>query len=299
MASIRRTLSPVPRAGTLLNGEACQVASPLSKSSSSYSQSYPTSGGFLSSIFGLSDVQAFAYGVFSPKSSRPLERSKPKGHVWKRALFHFLVSFVIGVFIGLTPFVSMNPMSKHQAFSFEVLSTDGHVDKHEDMTRNATTIAEMGGLENSTTLEPEMKEQESGDGNSNATSISLSLFEDVNLVSRKLLIIVTPTHPRPLQAYYLSRLAHTLRLVQPPLLWIVVEMTLQSDQTADILRRTGVMYRHLVCKKNLTDIKDRSVHQRNVALSHIETHHLDGIVHFADDYNTYSADLFEQMRQIR
>lgn len=84
MASIRRTLSPVPRAVTLLNGEACQVASPLSKSSSSYSQSYPTSGGFLSSIFGLSDVQAFAYGVFSPRSSRPLERSKSKGQVWKR-----------------------------------------------------------------------------------------------------------------------------------------------------------------------------------------------------------------------
>lgn len=303
MASIRRTLSPVPRAGTLLNGEACQVASPLSKSSSSYSQSYPTSGGFLSSIFGLSDVQAFAYGVFSPRSSRPLERSKSKGQVWKRALFHFLVSFVIGVFIGLTPFVSMNlstnPMSKHQAFSFEVVSTVGNFDKHEDMTRNATTIAERGGLENSTTLEPQVKEEESGDGNSNGTSISLSLSEDVNLVSRKLLIIVTPTHARPLQAYYLSRLAHTLKLVRPPLLWIVVEMTLQSDHTADILRRTGVMYRHLVCNKNLTDIKDRSVHQRNVALSHIETHHLDGIVHFADDYNTYSADLFEQMRQIR
>jgi hypothetical protein len=97
MASIRRTLSPVPRAGTLLNGEACQVASPLAKSS--YSQSYPSSGGLLPSIFGSSDSQAFVYGVFSPRSSRPLERSKPKGKVWKRALSHFFVCFVIGVLL--------------------------------------------------------------------------------------------------------------------------------------------------------------------------------------------------------
>ncbi len=76
-------------------------------------------------------------------------------------------------------------------------------------------------------------------------------------------------------------------------------MTSQSKQIADILRRTGVLYRHLVYNKNLTDIKDRSVHQRNVVLTHIENHHLDGIVYSVDDRNIYSADLFEHMRQIR
>lgn len=59
------------------------------------------------------------------------------------------------------------------------------------------------------------------------------------------------------------------------------------------------MYRHLVCEKNLTDVRDRSVHQRNVALFHIETHRLDGIIYFADEDNIYSEDLFKQMRQIR
>ncbi|GMP94858.1 hypothetical protein CsSME_00044139 [Camellia sinensis var. sinensis] len=73
----------------------------------------------------------------------------------------------------------------------------------------------------------------------------------------------------------------------------------QSAETANILRRNGVMYRHLVCNKNLTDIKDRSVHQRNVALTHIEMHRLDGIVYFADDDNIYSVDLIGRMRQIR
>lgn len=303
MASIRRTLSPVPRAGALLNGEVCQVPSPLSKSSSS-TQNYPTSGGLLSSLLGLSDSQAFVLSVFSPRSSRPLERSKPKGQVWRRALFHFLVCFLVGVFIGITPFVtmnlSMNLISKHQTFSFEVVSTVGNFQSYEGMTRNETSIVESGGIKNiNGPLELQVKEQLSADILSNNTFINESLPEDLDLVSRKLLIIVTPTYARPFQAYYLNRLAQTLKLVQPPLLWIVVEMTSQSEQTADILRKTGVMYRHLVCNKNLTDVKDRTVHQRNVALFHIEAHHLDGIVHFADDDNIYSADLFEKMRQIR
>lgn len=125
------------------------------------------------------------------------------------------------------------------------------------------------------------------------------LNEDPNFVSQKLLIIVTPTYARPFQTYYLLRLAQILKLVPPPLLWIVVELTSQSAETADILRRSGVMYRHLVCSKNVTDIKDVNVHQRNVALSHIGTHRLDGIVYFADDDYIYLGDLFEQIRKIR
>jgi hypothetical protein len=126
-----------------------------------------------------------------------------------------------------------------------------------------------------------------------------SLIQESDLEFRKLLILVTPTYAHPFQAYNLNRLAHTLKLVPPPVLWIVVEMTSQSAETTDILRRTGIMYRHLVCDKNLTDVRDRSVHQRNIALSHIETHRLDGIIYFADEGNVYSTDLFEQMRQIR
>ncbi|RID53447.1 hypothetical protein BRARA_G00839 [Brassica rapa] len=59
------------------------------------------------------------------------------------------------------------------------------------------------------------------------------------------------------------------------------------------------MYRHLVCKRNMTSIKDRGVHQRNTALEHIELHKLDGIVYFADDDNVYSLELFESLREIR
>ncbi|MBA0784000.1 hypothetical protein Gotri_001628, partial [Gossypium trilobum] len=136
-------------------------------------------------------------------------------------------------------------------------------------------------------------------GNLDNAMTNPTLLVNKNQETRKLLIVATPTYTRPLQAYYLNRLAYTLKLAKAPLLWIVVEMNLQSEETADILRRSSVMYRHLVCKRNLTDIKDRQVHQRNVALSHIETHRLDGIIYFANEDNVCSIDLFQQMRHIR
>ncbi|GJP45442.1 hypothetical protein CLOM_g4831 [Closterium sp. NIES-68] len=116
---------------------------------------------------------------------------------------------------------------------------------------------------------------------------------------RPLLIIVTPTYVRPFQAMYLHRLANLLAQVPPPLLWLVVEIYPQSAESAALLRGTGLVYRHLVAHKNMTDIKDRGVHQRNAAMEHVEKHRLDGIMYFADDDNIYSLELFEEMRRIK
>lgn len=286
-------MSPVPRAGTPLNGEVCSVASPLSKSSSC-TQNYPSSNGLLSSLAASLDSQAFVLGVFSPRSSRPIEKSKPKGQVWRRALSHFFVCFMLGVFIGVTPFasttLSTNLMSRHQDLPFEMISSVGFHQLHGSVSRNVTPLDSVKMQKNVTSTEDILLE---------SATYNRSLIQESDLEFRKLLILVTPTCAHPFQAYNLNRLAHTLKLVPPPLLWIVVEMTSQSAETTDILRRTGIMYRHLVCDKNLTDVRDRSVHQRNIALSHIETHRLDGIIYFADEDNVYSTDLFEQMRQIR
>jgi putative beta-1,4-xylosyltransferase IRX9 len=88
--------------------------------------------------------------------------------------------------------------------------------------------------------------------------------------------------------------------VPPPLLWIVVEMgSKPSTETASILNRSGVMYRHISCKHNSGEIKDRGVHQRNKALDLIEDHRLEGIVYFADDDNIYSVELFDRLRDIK
>ncbi|KAJ0030800.1 hypothetical protein Pint_12816 [Pistacia integerrima] len=289
MASFRRNLSPVPRAGTLLNGEACSVASPLSKTSSCTQNHPPAYNGLLSSLFSSLDPQASVLGVSSPRPSRSLERSKLKGQIWRRAGYHFLICFVVGVFVGVTLFVSMNLstnlISKQHAFTFEMVSAVGNFQIYDGTTSNAALLINSESTERNATVESQVKKLESIDVLSNDDSANQSIPQDSALVYRKLLIIVTPTNTQPFQAYYLNRLAHTLWMVQPPLLWIVVEMSSQSEETTDILRRTGVMYRQLVCKKNLTDVKDRRVYQRNVALSHIENHRLDGIVYFADDDN--------------
>ncbi|CAK9879459.1 unnamed protein product [Sphagnum jensenii] len=142
-------------------------------------------------------------------------------------------------------------------------------------------------------------EETSGIGSKAREIVGVDAVVNELSIPRKLLIVVTPTYNRAFQAYYLTRLAHTLKLVPPPLLWLVVETEAQSLETASLLQETGIMYRHLVCEKNVTNIKDRGIHQRNVALAHIEHHQLDGIVYFADDDNVYTLDLFEEMRQIR
>lgn len=103
----------------------------------------------------------------------------------------------------------------------------------------------------------------------------------------------------PWQAMYLTRLAHTLRLVRPPVLWIVVETGWQSEESVALLMRTGLMYRHLVVQQFSPQHKDRGVHQRNHALDHIQQHALQGIVYFADDDNNYSVELFEEIRKVK
>ncbi|XP_077219029.1 putative beta-1,4-xylosyltransferase IRX9H [Tasmannia lanceolata] len=303
MVSFRRTMSIVQRDGSVSNGEAFSVSSTSQKWS--YTQNYSSSGG-LAALFSSMDfpealhrTRAVVLGIFSQRSSFHLERSKSKGQLWKRAFLHFFVCFMAGILIGFTPFTfvdfSIDLVSKKHAFSFMV--TPPKAGHHVDMVGNSGFSPE-----NSDVMENIRSEKEAINEPRNEISDTFSAPYPVqfsDFAYQKLLIIVTATNPRPFQTYYLNRFAHTLRLVPPPLLWTVVEMSSQSTETAEILRKSGIMYRHLVCEANLTSIKDRHVHQRNLALSHIEKHRLNGIVYFADDHNVYSVVLFEQMREIR
>lgn len=120
--------------------------------------------------------------------------------------------------------------------------------------------------------------------------------------NNKLLVVVTPTRARAAQAYYLSRMGHTLRLVDPPLLWLVVEAGKPTPEAAAALRGTTVMHRYVGCcdKLNASDDPLRlRPHQMNAALELIENHRLDGIVYFADEEGVYSLDLFKRLRQVR
>ncbi|OIT39645.1 PREDICTED: probable beta-1,4-xylosyltransferase IRX9H [Nicotiana attenuata] len=203
-----------------------------------------------------------------------------KNYISRKKLFYrCLIFFLLGFILGMAPFGDFDD-ARSRDFSFEIKPSVVNV--KEEM-KDVVIPRPDNVVVNSVKLPGSLVDEVKG---------------KFDYVPRKLLIVVTPTYNRALQAYYLNRLSEVLKIVKSPLLWIVVEMNAASAETADILRKTGVMYRHLVCSKNMTDIKDRGVHQRNVALEHIEHHRLDGIVYFADDDNIYSLELFESIRSI-
>ncbi|CAL9216459.1 unnamed protein product [Arabidopsis halleri] len=255
MASIRRTLSPMYHDRSHENGgshKGFTIGGSSSKHNSSQFLSY------LTKLLGVTS---------DPKSSR-------RGP-WRRPFYQFLVFFLLGFVLGLTPFGKMEDVNGSDRFSFEIKQP--YVEERLDNNKKREEVA--------VDAVSFVVENENGK-------------KEVNFVPKKLIIVVTPTYNRAMQAYYLNRIAQTLRLVESPVLWIVVEGNVASFETSEILRKTGVMYRHLVCKRNMTSIKDRGVHQRNTALEHIELHKLDGIVYFADDDNIYSLELFQSLRQI-
>ncbi|XP_021838761.1 probable beta-1,4-xylosyltransferase IRX9H isoform X2 [Spinacia oleracea] len=265
MASFRRTLSPANQDRLYHNGS---TSSPFSLNSSSHKAT--------NSSFFVKLRRNFA-GIFLLQNSR-----RNQQHSWKRHFYRCLFCFFVGILLGILPFghIEEEDVRTHD-FSFEVKSQAANNVKEEKMYRAGDAAAIAAAAAKMSDIE---------------VKLDVILAENYN--PRKMLIVVTPTYNRALQAYYLNRLSQVLKLVDPPVLWVVVEMSAQSPETASILRNTGVMYRHLVCHKNLTNIKDRGVEQRNTALEHIEVHKLDGIVYFADDDNIYSLELFETIRKV-
>lgn len=305
MTSFRRSTSVFQRDGAVSNVDESLDASRPPKPS--HSRVYLILGRLLNlllSSLGLlmeSDriITAVRY-IFQQRSSRPVERSKAKGLFSKGVIFRFFLCFLVGIIIGFTPIpmlgLSKNSFSRHRAFSFHEEPVIGKFQMMINSADNDILSTQKSLPKENINLETSTKLVIANSTLNSLFSPSTSGFP---LVSHKLLIIVTPTYSWTFQSFYLNRLAQTLRRVPHPLLWIVVEMSLQSTETAKILRDTGVMYRHLICDQNATNAKDNVIKQRNVALSHIEKHQLDGIVLFADDDKIYSLELFDKMQEIR
>ncbi|KAI5068130.1 hypothetical protein GOP47_0016475 [Adiantum capillus-veneris] len=292
MISLRRSLSPSVHDPSLPNGSALPISNHVPTVAVPVTNTaFPAT----TSPVATTDLSTTNDKNCSPWSWLKLlhkreayDRSKLKGSIWKKPFLPVMLCFFLGFLVGLMPFSS--PSSSRyksemgeQEFSLELSNIP---DRESQVGAIKADVVTVNGTEHAkfaSTLPSQV--------------VAGSQLSDPTF--GKLLIVVTPTYNRPLQALYLTRLSHTLKLVPPPLLWLVVEMSTQSIETATLLRKTGVMYRHLVCKKNMTDVKDRGVHQRNTALEHIEQHQLDGIVYFADDDNVYTLELFEQMRLIK
>lgn len=115
---------------------------------------------------------------------------------------------------------------------------------------------------------------------------------------------VTPTYSRPQQKAELTRLANTFRQV-PSFHWIVVEdSNLRTELVSRFLARSGLSYTHLhvlTPRRYKRTGMPRATEQRNAALGWLRLHRSPqdpGVVFFADDDNTYSLELFEEVKKV-
>lgn len=123
--------------------------------------------------------------------------------------------------------------------------------------------------------------------------------------------VITPTFTRPVQKAELTRLLQTFLHVSN-LHWIIVEDTLKkTDMVSNLLLKSNIKYTHLVAstpvnyklgKNDPNWKKPRGVEQRNKALKWLRDNSNSihrGIIYFADDDNTYSMELFEQVIHLK
>ncbi|XP_035265684.1 galactosylgalactosylxylosylprotein 3-beta-glucuronosyltransferase 3 isoform X2 [Anguilla anguilla] len=122
--------------------------------------------------------------------------------------------------------------------------------------------------------------------------------------------VITPTYARLVQKAELTRISQTFLHV-PQLHWILVEDS--PNKTAlvsELLARSGLTYTHLhvltphdrkLQEGDPSWLKPRGAEQRNEGLRWLREstrgrQREQGVVYFADDDNTYSVQLFEEMR---
>ncbi|KAE8603225.1 hypothetical protein XENTR_v10014260 [Xenopus tropicalis] len=122
---------------------------------------------------------------------------------------------------------------------------------------------------------------------------------------------ITPTYSRPVQKAELTRLANTFRQV-PRLHWIVVEDSVHpTELVSRFLAGAGVTSTHLYVptpRRYKRTGLPRATEQRNAGLAWLRQEYQrpglrtaqpqdpTGVVFFADDDNTYSLELFQEMR---
>ncbi|CAI0471519.1 unnamed protein product [Linum tenue] len=235
------------------------------------------------------------------------ERPKKKVQLWKKAAVHFALCFVMGFFTGFAPTGSKAPTTSAATRSVILSNTSSAATPHSSQIASLRSTAGGGRINKS--------RSSSDDGQPLPTHFeevkteeftgAAELGSKSKLTPRRLIIIITPTNARdPHQGVNLRRLANTLRLVPPPVLWVVVEHmespSGKENEVSEMLRSTGMMYRHLEYRENFTaaEAEVELEHQRNLALKHLERHRLSGIVHFAGIHNVYDLDFFDELREI-
>ncbi|XP_072912591.1 galactosylgalactosylxylosylprotein 3-beta-glucuronosyltransferase 2 [Hemitrygon akajei] len=114
---------------------------------------------------------------------------------------------------------------------------------------------------------------------------------------------ITPTYSRPVQKAELTRLANTFRQLEH-FHWVLVEdASFRSRLVADLLANSGVhsyTQLHVPTQRRYKRAgMPRATEQRNEGLRWLRKNlslQNSGVVFFADDDNTYSLELFQEMR---
>lgn len=118
------------------------------------------------------------------------------------------------------------------------------------------------------------------------------------------LYIITPTYRRPEQIPELTRMSHTLMLLEN-IHWLVIEdANVATSQVTRLLERTGLKFDHLTAPmpekyKQKKGAKPRGVSNRNRGLQWIRANATNGVFYFADDDNTYDIALFDEIRRTK
>ncbi|KAI4378745.1 hypothetical protein MLD38_016182 [Melastoma candidum] len=219
------------------------------------------------------------------------ERSKKKVQLWKKAMVHFSLCFIMGFFTGFAPTGKSTVFSSSSQEGTMLVSEKPGVPEN----KNGTLVLGIPAVK-STFVEVSGGDDEGDDSETEEPEV---------MTPMRLLIVITPlptaaeSQERRRGIIMLEKMANTMRLVPPPVLWVVVEKRTERDEVSEMLRRTGIMYRHVVYKENFTDAATEADHQRNVALRHVKEHSLSGIVHFAPISNVYDLNFFNELREIK
>ena len=212
----------------------------------------------------------------SPKKAKPRAR---RPLLLRRAMLHSCLCFLVGLLAGLCP------ASRWTSAASTAATT--HVFR---------ALHAVDGAINQTVLLIQQQQ-----GRQQPEPGSPPPLEPLRQPQLLLVVTATERSDPERRAAGLTRAAHALRLVPPPVLWLVVEPKRDALATAGLLRGAGVAYRHLAYAENFTagEAEKERHHQRNVALEHVEEHRLAGVVLFAGLGDVYDLRFFDQLRQIR
>jgi len=110
----------------------------------------------------------------------------------------------------------------------------------------------------------------------------------------KQLLFITPTHARPQRLDYIKRCIVAFQGLAS-FKWLVIEDGNQCDpEVQKILKASGINFIYL----HHGPTRNYGNRQRNHALQYIRDKQLKGVVYLADDDNSYSPKLFDELRKV-